>query len=715
MLEVNIQSADLHGALAEHFGFEAFRPGQEAIVQSIADGRNTLAIMPTGGGKSLCYQLPALVLDGVTLVISPLIALMKDQVDALKARGLPATFINSSLPPGEQNARIDGMRDGAFKLVYVAPERFRHRRFVEELKRVKISFVAVDEAHCVSQWGHDFRPDYLRVGEGLEAIGRPPVSAFTATATPEVREDIERFLDLKDPAIFISGFGRPNLNFEVREVSKRADKFAHLSRIIGQQKTGIIYCATRKRVEEVSQHLAEWDIAHVAYHGGLSDEQREELQNQFISKRVDVAVATNAFGMGIDRADLRFVAHFELPGSVEAFYQEAGRAGRDGLPSQCVLFYNYADRRTQDFFIDGANPTPEFIRSVYHQLLELADEAKEVRLSIQDLTETIGSRNGMAVGAALKVLGDLGLLERFDIPGERLRGTRLLKPGILPFKIELDEAALKEKERRDRGKLESIIAFANARECRQIWIRRYFGEEDPEPCHHCDECRATTDVKVRALTEAETLTVRKLLSGVARMSERSGYDWVPRFGKGLILQMLTGSTDQKIEQFGLHKLTTHGLLATEGIAFVRELYDACLRAGFIMTTGGIRPLVTLTAMGAAVMFGKLSPELVWPEMSRAAKLTASGRSSRKGAFQFDGEIDKSLVEALREKRGQLAKARGNVPAYTILTNRSLEALAINRPKTPAEALLLPGIGEAKAQKIVPTFLKVIVAWEAENG
>ncbi len=712
---MNIQSADLHSALAEHFGFEVFRPGQEEIVQSIADGRNTMAIMPTGGGKSLCYQLPALVLDGVTLVISPLIALMKDQVDALTARGLPATFINSSLPPAEQNARIDRMRDGAYKLVYVAPERFRHHRFVEELKRVKISFVAVDEAHCVSQWGHDFRPDYLRVGERLEAIGRPPVSAFTATATPEVQEDIKRFLDLKDPAIFISGFGRPNLNFEVRDVAKRADKFAQLSRLIGQQKTGIIYCATRKRVEEVSKHLAEWDVSHVAYHGGLGDEQREDLQNQFISKRVDVAVATNAFGMGIDRADLRFVAHFELPGSVEAFYQEAGRAGRDGLPSKCVLFYNYADRRTQDFFIDGANPTPEFIRSVYGQLLEIADEAKEVRLTIQDLSEAVGSKNGMAVGAALKTLSDLGVLERFDIPGERMRGTRLVKPEILPFKLALDEAALNEKERRDRSKLDSMIAFSGALECRQIWIRRYFGEEDPEPCHHCDECRATTDVKVRVLTDAETQTARKLLSGIARMSERSGEDWVPRFGKGLILQMLAGSTDQKMAQFGLNKLSTYGILSPEGLAFIRELYDACLRAGFVMTTGGNRPMVTLTTMGGAVMFGKLKPELVWPVEPRGKKAPKSTRSSSRKAFQFDGDIDKSLIDALKGKRAQLAKARGNVPAYTILTNRSLEALAINRPKTKAEAQLLPGIGPGKAKTVGPTFLKVIEVWKEGQG
>ncbi|MFP4542181.1 MAG: RecQ family ATP-dependent DNA helicase, partial [Opitutales bacterium] len=386
--------AELPQALARHFGFDVFRPGQEAIVESIVSGRNTLVIMPTGGGKSLCYQLPALVLEGTTLVISPLIALMKDQVDALTARGISATFINSSLPPAEQSARIRLMAEGGYKLVYVAPERFRHRRFVEELQRVKLSFVAVDEAHCVSQWGHDFRPDYLRVGEGIARIGNPPVSAFTATATPEVRADIERFLNLGEPSVHITGFARPNLHFEIRTVAKRAEKYAALSRLIAERKTGIIYCATRKRVEEVASQLEEWEISHIAYHGGLKDVDREALQNEFISRRVDVAVATNAFGMGIDRADLRFVAHFEIPGSVEAYYQEAGRAGRDGLPSHCVLFYNYADRRTQDFFIEGANPSAEFIRDVYHQLLEVADGQTEIHRTIQELTELIGSKNG---------------------------------------------------------------------------------------------------------------------------------------------------------------------------------------------------------------------------------------------------------------------------------------------------------------------------------
>lgn len=704
----------LAAALKTHFGHEAFRPGQEAVLAAVHAGRDTLVVMPTGGGKSLCYQLPAILGDGVALVISPLIALMKDQVDGLEARGIAGTFVNSSLPSNEQARRIRGMAEGAYKLVYIAPERFRHQSFVEQLKSIKLSFVAIDEAHCISQWGHDFRPDYLRVGEMLKLCGHPPVSAFTATATPEVRADIERVLELRDPAVFVTGFARPNLSFEVQEVSKQAEKFAALSRLLATEKTGIIYCATRKRVEAVSEHLEEWGISHIAYHGGMGDEERESLQNRFIRGEVDVAVATNAFGMGIDRADLRFVAHFEIPGSVEAYYQEAGRAGRDGLPSKCVLFYNYADRRTQDFFIDGSNPSPEFVRDVYHQLLELADEAQEVKLSLQNLTDQIGGKNSMQVGSALKRLSDIELIERFDITGERIRGTRLLKPEVLPFQIDLDEGAMHEKEHRDRSKLESVLAYATTRTCRQKWMLRYFGETDGAVCHRCDRCRRSTKTRHQTLAEPQALIIRKLLSGVARMSEREGADqWVPRFGRGLILQMLGGSTDQKVSQFKLDQLSTYGILKDLRASFLKALFEATLDAGYLYSTGGMRPVITLTPMGSAVMRGGLDPEMLWPKEEAAAP---SGRSRlrRKGDSPLvlaDTPVAGDLLDALKRKRNQMAKIRGNVPPYTILNNRALEGLARMRPSTPEEALHIPGIGPAKARSVVPTLLEVIAKWK----
>ena len=298
-----------HEALERHFGFTGFLDGQEEVIREIVGGRDGLVVMPTGGGKSLCFQIPALCFDGVTLVVSPLIALMKDQVDALAGRGIDATVINSTLTWPEQRERLDGLREGRYKLVYVAPERFRAASFLDALRGVRIALFAIDEAHCLSQWGHDFRPDYLRLGKALEAIGRPQCVALTATATPIVREDILKTLGLREPFERVSGFARPNLSLAITAVEGAAQKDERLRSMIAAHKTGIVYCATRKKVEAVSETLASWGVKCVAYHGGMADSERERAQEVFIRRQADVAVATNAFGMGIDRPDVRFVVH----------------------------------------------------------------------------------------------------------------------------------------------------------------------------------------------------------------------------------------------------------------------------------------------------------------------------------------------------------------------------------------------------------------------
>src|SRR6266850_4546344 len=407
--------ADALTSLREHFGFDEFREGQREVIATILEGKNAVVVMPTGSGKSLCYQLPAMMLGGATLVVSPLIALMKDQVDALHARGLPATFINSSIAWREQAARIDALRRREYKLVYVAPERFRSERFLEALQSISISLFAVDEAHCISTWGHDFRPDYLRLKAVIQALNRtgtsPQTLALTATATPYVRSDIIQQLGLSKPDTFVSGFDRPNLTIDVVHTEREREKIGRIKRLAkAHEGSGIIYASTRKAVEQVAVELREQGLRVTAYHAGMSDSMRIKAQEEFMTGRTQMIVATNAFGMGIDKPDIRFVAHYQMPGSIEAYYQEIGRAGRDDLPSSCVLLFNYADKNTHDFFIEGSYPSSEIIHDVYDALV--ATGLKTVVLTTPEIARRAGVSNEMAVQSALYLLERANHIER---------------------------------------------------------------------------------------------------------------------------------------------------------------------------------------------------------------------------------------------------------------------------------------------------------------
>ena len=345
--------------LERFFGYRSFRRGQEEVVDSLMSGRDAFAIMPTGAGKSLCYQVPALMLDGVTLVVSPLISLMKDQVNALTAQGVKAAYLNSSLNDAQFDKALHNMANGTYKIIYVAPERLKSSRFIRAAKSVRIPLVAVDEAHCVSQWGQDFRPSYLNIAEFIAELSeRPTIGAFTATATTEVKQDILRILGLRDPLEVTTGFDRPNLFFSVLRPSSKPQT---LEKLVRERtgKTGIIYCSTRKRVEEVCSSLSAKGYSVTRYHAGLSDEERRKNQDDFVYDRKQIMVATNAFGMGIDKSDVRYVIHYNMPKNLESYYQEAGRAGRDGEDSDCILMFGQQDIETARFFIENTEPNPE--------------------------------------------------------------------------------------------------------------------------------------------------------------------------------------------------------------------------------------------------------------------------------------------------------------------------------------------------------------------
>src|SRR6266571_5047413 len=499
-------------SLREHFGFDDFRAGQTEVISAILEGKDAVVVMPTGSGKSLCYQLPAMMLSGATLVVSPLIALMKDQVDALRARGLPATFINSSIAPAEQHARISALRRGEFKLVYIAPERFRSHRFVEALQSVRISLFAVDEAHCISTWGHDFRPDYLRLKSAIEALGGVQTLALTATATPYVRSDIIQQLGLAKPPTFVSGFDRPNLSIDVVHTERERQKIAHIKRLaLTHDGSGIIYASTRKAVEQVAVQLQGQGLRVAAYHAGMGDAVRIKAQEDFMSARAQMIVATNAFGMGIDKPDIRFVAHYQMPGSIEAYYQEIGRAGRDGLPSDCVLLFNYADKNTHDFFIEGSYPDLHTIQSVYDSLVSTG--LKRIELSAHEIARRAGLGNDMAVNSSLYLLERAGHIDRVaggvgtdprnfsgrptteHHPGGRPARAIVLLDNV-PTKLRVSPNEISGRAALERRKLREILNFCYTDYCFRAHILDYFGDRHhARQCGTCGNCAPHTSAR----------------------------------------------------------------------------------------------------------------------------------------------------------------------------------------------------------------------------
>ncbi len=580
----------MNDLLKQYFGYDEFRPGQKEIIQKVIDQENVLGIMPTGSGKSICYQLPALLLDGLTVVVSPLISLMKDQVDAANQLGIPATFINSSLDGYETARRFQEIDRQQYRLLYIAPERFIMPDFIQAMKRWNVRMIAIDEAHCISQWGHDFRPSYLQMANQLDQLpNRPVIVALTATATVQVAADIKRLLKIPENNHIQTGFERENLRFQVIKDQKKEQYLIEYLKI-NKNQSGIIYAATRKEVDRLYHLLKKFDFSVGRYHGGLNENERTEMQEAFLYDRLQLIVATNAFGMGINKSNVRFVIHYQIPGSLEAYYQEAGRAGRDGLSSEAILLFSPQDIQVQKFFIQQS---------------------------------------------------------------QREEGQK----------------------QKEYEKLKAMTEYVYIESCLQQYILNYFGETS-SPCNRCGNCLDDREI-VEVTTEAQMV-----LSCLKRMGEN--------YGKQMLMKVLAGSKEQKLQALGFGHLSTYGLMKNQSQKETMQLIEYLISNGYLLTINGEYPVLKVTERGIQVLKGQ---ESVY-------------RKEPKKVQQLSDEETDTLFEVLRELRTDLASEAG-IPPYVVFSDSTLKEMSRIRPSSRLEMLQIKGVGQSKLDKYGEAFLSRI--------
>ncbi len=632
-----------HQILKNYFGHDTFRPGQESVIDALLSGRDVMAVMPTGAGKSACYQIPALMSEGVTLVISPLISLMKDQVNGLTQSGVPAAYINSSLTPAQYDRVCYNMANGAYKLVYVAPERLDVPSFVELCRSLTIPLVAVDEAHCVSQWGQDFRPGYLHIARFIRELPkRPTVGAFTATATENVRDDIMRLLELRGPFSLTTGFDRPNLWFGIKRARPK-EKPAALAAFLHEREgqSGIVYCATRAGVEEVCEGLCRAGFDAAPYHAGMADGDRKQNQEDFLYDRKTVMVATNAFGMGIDKSNVSFVVHYNMPKSMEAYYQEAGRAGRDGSAADCLMLYCAGDTQTARYMIENSEPNPDL--SEEEQAVVRARELEKLR-RMEDYANTPGCLRAYI----LNYFGE-------DLPADYTDGA----------------------------------------------------DADGSPscgCGNCSNCSgglATADITVEAQMVLSCVArtgqrlgqalVGQILRGAKTerilelgLDQQTTYGLMKQYSTPYIKQIMKSLVGQGY------------LRVTEGNYPVLALTE---RSGDVLYK---RIPVTMRYPADMEVESKSAKKDRQQKERMEARAAGRSRPGRAAA----GSSDPALYKALADLRFELARAQG-VPAFYIFSNATLEDMCVKLPGTPAEFLDVSGVGQAKLEKYGEAFLGCI--------